>query len=454
MDRSDVSGMNCFGACDRDTGQSLPPTPPHKITGVKHTASVALVISPSALPCTILQRCSALSEFFHRMDCTIWRSASALTTSEITCILLPSHSEAQVTGGGGDLELGLCYQSGSFPIISGSILMSGECNVLVTGGAGFIGSHAVLALQDAGYCVTVLDDLSTGLRRAVPEDVFFFQGNVGDRSLVDRIIEDRRIGAIMHFAGSVIVPESVANPLKYYRNNAINTEILIKSAVSNGVRHFVFSSSAAVYGVPDRIPVDEDVVARPLNPYGASKLISEMMLGDVAAAHPFNFCALRYFNVAGADPNGRAGQSTPNATHLIKVALEAALGKRPEVAIFGDDYETVDGTGVRDYIHVADLAEAHVSALNKLRDQPTASWILNCGYGAGHSVIEVLDAVERVSGKRIRRRVCPRRPGDPPALVADNRKLLSMLNWKPRYADLDTIVSHALAWELSLARTT
>ena len=330
--------------------------------------------------------------------------------------------------------------------------MARECNVLVTGGAGFIGSHAVLALQDAGYPATVLDDLSTGLRRAVPESVCFVQGNVGNRSLLDQIIEDRRIGAIMHFAGSVIVPESVADPLKYYRNNAMNTEILIESAISNGIRHFVFSSSAAVYGVPDRIRVDESMAARPLNPYGASKLISEMMLGDVAAAHPLNFCALRYFNVAGADPVGRAGQSTPNATHLIKVAVEAALGKRADIAIFGDDYETADGTGVRDYIHVTDLADAHVSALNKLRHQPTASWILNCGYGTGYSVVEVLDAVERVSGKQIRRRVCPRRAGDPPALVADNRKLLSVLNWKPRYADLDTIISHALAWELSLPR--
>ena len=330
--------------------------------------------------------------------------------------------------------------------------MSEDCNVLVTGGAGYIGSHVVLALRDAGYRVTVVDDLSTGFRWAVPEDADFCEGDVGDRLLIDRVLRDRRIDAIMHFAGSVVVPESVVNPLKYYRNNTVNSETLIECAVAHSVPHFVFSSSAAVYGTPERIPVDETLAARPLNPYGASKLITEIMLEDVASAHPFNYCALRYFNVAGADPEGRVGQSTPNATHLIKVALEAALGKRSAVTIFGDDYETIDGTGVRDYIHVTDLAHAHVSALDKLRKGPTASWVLNCGYGFGHSVLEVLDAVDRVTGKRVTRRLSPRRPGDPPALIADNRKILSALDWKPRYTDLDTIVSHAFAWEQSLAR--
>lgn len=330
--------------------------------------------------------------------------------------------------------------------------MSSACHVLVTGGAGFVGSHVVLALLDAGHRVTVVDNLSTGFRWAVPADAHLCEGDIGDRSLLDRLVQDRQINAVMHFAGSVVVPESVSNPLKYYRNNTVNSETLLECAVANGIRHFVFSSTAAVYGTPERTPVDEALITRPVNPYGTSKLMTEMMLQDAAATHPFNFCALRYFNVAGADPGGRTGQSTSNATHLIKVAVEAALGKRHEVIIFGDDYETPDGTGVRDYIHVADLADAHVSALNKLLAGPSDSWILNCGYGRGHSVLEVLDAVDRVSGTRVPRRISPRRPGDPPALVADNKKILATLDWTPRYADLDTIVSHALAWERSLAR--
>ena len=330
--------------------------------------------------------------------------------------------------------------------------MSTIPRVLVTGGAGYIGSHVVLALLDAGHQVTVIDNLSTGFRWAVPPAADFCEGDIADQVLVDDVIRTREIGAIMHFAGSVVVPESVANPLKYYRNNTVAAQKLLECAISNSVRHFVFSSTAAVYGDAARIPVMEDAATRPLNPYGASKLMTEMMLRDVAAAHPLNFCALRYFNVAGADPDGRTGQSTASATHLIKVAVEAALGKRDEVIIFGDDYATADGTGVRDYIHVTDLANAHLAALARLVGQPAESMTLNCGYGRGHSVLEVLDAVDRTAGTKVRRRVAPRRAGDPPALVADNSAILATLRWAPRYENLDAIVSHALAWEKKLSR--
>ena len=326
------------------------------------------------------------------------------------------------------------------------------CNVLVTGGGGYIGSHVVLALLDAGYRVTVIDNLSSGFRWAVPPAAYFCSGDVADRPLVSRLISEREIGAILHFAGSIIVPESVSNPLKYYRNNTAGTEALLECAVSNGVRHFVFSSSAAVYGHPASMPVTEDAVTTPLSPYGASKLMTEIMLRDVAAAHPLNYCALRYFNVAGADPDGRTGQATAAATHLIKVAIEAALGRRKEVVIFGDDYATADGTGVRDYIHVFDLACAHVAALKRLTAEPEQSLTLNCGYGRGHSVLEVLDAIDRVAGTRVQRRLAPRRAGDVAALVADNRRILATLEWKPRYADLETIISHALTWERKLQR--
>jgi len=328
--------------------------------------------------------------------------------------------------------------------------MSTMPHVLVTGGAGYIGSHVVLALLDAGHHVTVVDNLTSGFRWAVPSTAAFYEGDILDHALVNRVILEREIGAIMHFAGSVVVPESVTDPLKYYRNNTVAAEKLLECAVSNGVRHFVFSSTAAVYGDSAHIPVTEDAVARPGNPYGASKLMTELMLRDVAAAHSFNFCALRYFNVAGADPGGRTGQSTASATHLIKVAVEAAIGKRGEVIVFGDDYATVDGTGVRDYIHVTDLAQAHLAALERLVAEPTLSLTLNCGYGRGHSVLEVLDAVDRVAGIRIPRRIAPRRAGDPSALVADNSRILATLKWVPQYRDLDTIVSHALAWERKL----
>jgi UDP-glucose 4-epimerase len=328
--------------------------------------------------------------------------------------------------------------------------MSTAPHVLVTGGAGYIGSHVVLALLDAGHHVTVVDNLTTGYRWAVPPAAAFYEADILDRALVSDVILKHEIGAIMHFSGSVVVPESVSDPLKYYRNNTVAAEGLLECAVSNGVRHFVFSSTAAVYGDSERIPVPEDAIARPLNPYGASKLMTELMLRDVAAAHSFNFCALRYFNVAGADPAGRTGQSTASATHLIKVAVEAAIGKRGEIVVFGDDYATIDGTGVRDYVHVTDLAQAHLAALERLVAEPTRSLTLNCGYGRGHSVLEVLDAVDRVAGTRIPRRIAPRRAGDPPALVADNSRILATLNWVPQYGDLDMIVSHALAWERKL----
>lgn len=323
-------------------------------------------------------------------------------------------------------------------------------NIMVTGGAGYIGSHAVLALRDAGYGVVVVDNLVTGFRFAVPDDVAFVQSDIGDKALVQNVLRQHDIRGILHFAGSVVVPESVDNPLKYYRNNTSNSCALIESAVACGVRHFIFSSTAATYGIPETSPVREDCPQHPINPYGASKLMTEWMLRDTAAAHDFNYCALRYFNVAGADPQARTGQSTAGATHLIKVAVEAALGKRDHVAVFGTDFDTPDGTGVRDYIHVSDLADAHLLALEALMAEPDRSHMLNCGYGRGFSVLEVLDAVDRVTNRKIDRRMEGRRAGDPPALISDNREIMARFPWQPAHADLDRIVSHALAWERKL----
>jgi len=322
--------------------------------------------------------------------------------------------------------------------------------VLVTGGAGYIGSHAVLALRDAGWPVVVIDNLSTGFRFALPQDVPLIEADIADQATVEQAMRDHGVGAIMHFAGSIIVPESVENPLKYYRNNTVNSRALIESAVRCGVPHFIFSSTAATYGMPDVSPIGEACPQRPINPYGMSKLMTEIMLEDVSKAHPLNYCALRYFNVAGADPQCRSGQSTAGATHLIKVAVEAVLGKRDHVAVFGTDFDTPDGTGVRDYIHVSDLAAAHLLALEALIAQPERSHKLNCGYGRGFSVLEVLDAVDRATNRPIPRRIEGRRAGDPPTLVADNRALLGELPWKPAHADLDTIIRHALAWEQRL----
>ncbi|WP_296677091.1 UDP-glucose 4-epimerase GalE [Novosphingobium sp.] len=323
--------------------------------------------------------------------------------------------------------------------------------VLVTGGAGYIGSHAVLALTDAGWPVAVIDNLTTGFRWAVPDGVAFYQGDIEDADLLARIFAEQKIGAIMHFAGSIIVPESVENPLKYYHNNTAKSRALIAAAVKAGVPHFIFSSTAATYGIPRVSPVTEDSEKAPINPYGMSKLMTETMLADIAAAHPINYCALRYFNVAGADPRARSGQSTAGATHLIKVAVEAALGKRGHVEVFGTDYATPDGTGVRDYIHVADLANAHVLALQALMADPGRSLTMNAGYGRGFSVLEVLDAVDRVTNNPILRKLSPRRAGDPDALISDNRRIKATLPWQPQYADLDTIVTHALAWERRLS---
>lgn len=327
----------------------------------------------------------------------------------------------------------------------------GKCPVLVTGGAGYIGSHAVLALRDGGWPVAVIDNLTTGFAFAVPDGVPLYRGDIADADLMARIIAEQGIGAIMHFAGSVVVPELVADPLKYYDNNTGKSRALIAAAVRGGVRHFIFSSTAATYGMPDVQQVDEDTPTLPINPYGWSKLMTERMLADASAAHGFNHCVLRYFNVAGADPEGRTGQSTAGATHLIKVACEAALGQRDGVDIFGSDYDTPDGTGVRDYIHVSDLAAAHVLALEALMAQPGRSMTMNCGYGRGFSVQEALDAVDRATNRTITRRMMPRRAGDPGALVSDPSRLRATLPWQPRHADLDTIIMHALNWERALA---
>ena len=323
--------------------------------------------------------------------------------------------------------------------------------ILVTGGAGYIGSHAVLALKDEGWPVAVIDDLSNGTREAVPADVPFYEGNIADRSLVDRIFREQQTQAVMHFAGSIVVPESVAEPLKYYANNTLASHSLISAAVEAGVKHILFSSTAAVYGVPERVPIDEEDAKAPINPYGASKLMTERMLADASAAHSFNYGALRYFNVSGADPKGRAGQIGKGSTHLIKVACETAVGKRSEIAVYGTDYPTTDGTCIRDYIHVSDLADAHVAALEWLVEHPDDNLVANCGYGKGLSVLEVLDAVDRHTNLPIKRVMEGRRAGDPPELVAANARLSQTLGWKPKYADIDRIVGDALSWERKLA---
>jgi UDP-glucose 4-epimerase len=323
--------------------------------------------------------------------------------------------------------------------------------VMVTGGAGYIGSHAVLALLDAGHEVVVVDNLVTGFDWAVDPRATLVRCDVADEGRVRAAIRGHHVDAIMHFAGSVVVPESVSDPLKYYRNNTAASRSLIESAVVEGVPRFIFSSTAATYGTPAKVPVAEGDPTVPINPYGMSKLMTEAMLRDVAAAHPFDYCALRYFNVAGADPDGRSGQSTAGATHLIKVAVEAATGKRNGVSVFGTDFDTPDGTGVRDYIHVSDLAAAHVAALDLLVAQPGTSHTLNAGYGRGFSVNEVLDAVDRVTNVTIERRYEGRRAGDPAALIADNGAILAALDWRPARDDLDGIVRDALAWERHLA---
>jgi len=321
--------------------------------------------------------------------------------------------------------------------------------ILVTGGAGYIGSHMVHELADAGEPVVVLDNLSTGRAASLPKSVPLITGNTGDRALTAKLIAEHRIDAIIHFAASIVVPDSVRDPLGYYRNNTMNTCLLLESAVAGGVKHFIFSSTAAVYGNPDKVPISENAPTHPVSPYGSSKLMSETLLHDTAQAHGLRFVALRYFNVAGADPKLRTGQSSPGATHLIKVAAEAVVGKRQRVSIYGTDYPTPDGTCIRDYIHVSDLVRAHSAALSYLR-KGGANATYNCGYGRGASVREVLAAVKRVSGADFPVEVAERREGDPVSLIADVTRIRAALDWKPQYDDLDTIVKHALGWERRL----
>jgi UDP-glucose 4-epimerase len=323
--------------------------------------------------------------------------------------------------------------------------------VLVTGGAGYIGSQMVLELVDAGERVVVLDNLSTGHRWAVAEGVPLIEGETGDQPLVSRLIREHSVEAIIHFAASIVVPDSVRDPLGYYRNNTVNSRALIECAVKGGVGHFIFSSTAAVYGNPATVPVAEDAPTLPISPYGWSKLMTEIMLRDASAAHGLTHVILRYFNVAGADPKARTGQASPAATHLIKVAAEAALGLRAKLDVYGTDYPTPDGTCIRDYIHVCDLVRAHSDALRHVR-AGGPSLTLNCGYGHGFSVLDVIETVKRVSGIDFKVEHAPRRPGDPARIVAASDRARAALGWQPRFDDLATIVSHALAWERELLR--
>jgi UDP-glucose 4-epimerase len=321
--------------------------------------------------------------------------------------------------------------------------------VLVTGGAGYIGSHMVLGLIERGDDVVVLDNLTTGVASQVSPDAAFVEGDIRDQDLVESILRDRKVDAVVHFAGSTVVPESVENPLKYYENNTAASRDLLEVCSRAGIEQFIFSSTAAVYGMTDEALVDENAPKAPANPYGRSKLMTESMLADLAAATSLRYVALRYFNVAGADPQGRTGQSTPGATHLIKRACQAALGRLPHLGVFGSDYPTPDGTGIRDYIHVTDLIAAHMLALDHLR-AGAASDTFNCGYGTGFSVREVVAAVERVTGLTVPIENMPRRAGDPPKVVADSAKLKAILNWQPQYTSLDSIVEHAFGWEKGL----
>lgn len=323
-------------------------------------------------------------------------------------------------------------------------------SILITGGAGYIGSHMTLALADAGEAVVVVDNLVTGFRDAVDSRATFIEADIGDQSVMSALLREHSITEIIHFAGSVVVPESVANPLKYYRNNTAASRNLIEAAVTTGVQRFVFSSTAAVYGMAGGEPVGEDSPLNPISPYGRSKLMTEHMLADVAAASALRYGVLRYFNVAGADPQGRAGQSTRGATHLIKVAVQAALGLRDRLEIYGTDYPTPDGTGVRDYIHVSDLVDAHAVVLGAMRSTGE-NYTLNCGYGRGLSVRQIIEAVEKAAGEPLPVREAPRRAGDPASIVANADRLRTGLSWAPAHDDLDAIVASAMAWERSLS---
>jgi UDP-glucose 4-epimerase len=323
--------------------------------------------------------------------------------------------------------------------------------VLVTGGAGYIGSHMVLALAEAGESVVVIDNLTTGFSALLPEGVPLFIGDAADENLVEGVITAHGVESIIHFAGSVVVPDSMRDPLAYYRNNTMTTRSLLTAAVKCGVDRFIFSSTAAVYGNPDQVPVPESAPTRPLSPYGSSKLMTEIMLHDTAAAHGMNYVVLRYFNVAGADPKGRIGLATLGATHLLKIAVEAATEQRAKIDVFGTDYPTPDGSCIRDFIHVSDLAQAHRAALSYLRGGG-ASVTLNCGYGRGYSVLETIEAVRRVSGRNFAVQYAPRRPGDIMTMIADTGRIRATLDWTPQFDDLETIATHALAWEEKLSR--
>ena len=323
--------------------------------------------------------------------------------------------------------------------------------VLVTGGAGYIGSHMVLALTDAGIETVVIDNLSTGFPWAIAPAAKLVRGDVGDQVLVTKVMRDHKIDAVIHFAGSIVVPDSVADPLGYYSNNTVKSRALMECAVKAKVPHFIFSSTAAVYGNPKSLPVFETDAPAPISPYGSSKLMTEIMLQDSHLAYGLNYVALRYFNVAGADPKGRSGQSTPRATHLIKVACQAALGQRTKMDVFGTDYDTPDGTCLRDYIHVSDLIAAHMCALSHLR-KGSESGIFNCGYGKGYSVLEVIKAVEKANGAPFKVDYGPRRAGDPAGIVAGATRVREILGWMPKHNDLDFIVASALNWEKHLQR--
>lgn len=331
--------------------------------------------------------------------------------------------------------------------------MTTDGPILITGGAGYIGSHTAWAAIDAGHDVIVLDDLSTGAEFCIPYKATFIRGDIADDALVRDILRDKKVSAVMHFAGRIVVPESVGNPVKYYLENTVQSLHLLRACLDTGVNNFVFSSTAAVYAPPSASSpaLTEESAVQPLSPYGHSKLMTEQMIRDIGHAHGLNAVILRYFNVAGADPEGRTGQSTPNATHLIKVASQTALGHRDQLSVFGDDYDTPDGTCIRDYIHVSDLADAHILGLQHLFNHP-GQYTMNCGYNRGASVLEVIRAVEKVTGKALPTERAPRRPGDAPALVADNTRLLETLDWTPRHMALEDMVSSAIAWEDRLAR--
>ncbi len=321
--------------------------------------------------------------------------------------------------------------------------------ILVTGGAGYIGSHMVHGLLAGGEQVVVLDNLTTGFEWAVAQGAKLVVGDIADQALVGKLIAEHHVEAIIHFAGSIVVPESVSDPLGYYKNNTVNSRALIECAVKGGVKHFIFSSTAAVYGNPEKVPVGEDDPILPVSPYGSSKLMTEIMLRDAAFAHGLSYGILRYFNVAGADPQGRTGQSTKGATHLIKVAVETALGRRARMDVFGTNYPTPDGTCLRDYIHVTDLTQAHADLLAYLR-KGGASVTANCGYGRGFSVLEVIQTVKKVSGVDFKVEMSERRPGDPAQIIASSDRIRALSGWKPQYDDLSVIVGHALAWERKL----